>query len=98
MLEEILRLTKENNRLLHKLRRGALWGRLFTIVFYLAILIAPVWFYLAYFKGTVENALQVYEKIQSGGVQAQDQFQAIQDIIKQFQSKIPSGNSSSTRQ
>ncbi|HEY4516392.1 MAG TPA: hypothetical protein VJG64_00425 [Candidatus Paceibacterota bacterium] len=89
LLEEIHRLTQDNNRLLHKLRRGAIWGRLFTLLFYAALLLAPIWFYLTYLNGTVQQLLQAYQKAQGTGQQAQGQFQAFQQAFNDFRSKIP---------
>jgi predicted PurR-regulated permease PerM len=96
LLEEIHRLTQENNRLLHKMRRGALWGRIFTMLFYTAIFLAPVWFYLTYLNGTVQNLLQAYERTQGAGQQAQGEFQQIQQALQQFQSKFQSFSATSS--
>ena len=98
LLEEIHRLTLENNRLLHKMRRGAMWGRLFYLVFYLVLFLGPVWFYLTYLNGTVQQLLDAYQKAQGTGQQAQNQFQQIQQMIQQFQSKFQSPATSSSPQ
>ena len=41
-LEEILRLTKENNRMLHKMRRSAFLGGLFKFIMWAAFIIIPL--------------------------------------------------------
>ncbi len=98
LLEEIHRLTVENNRLLHKMRRGAMWGRIFTILFYAALILAPIWFYWAYLNDTVQQLLRTYDTMQGTGQQAQSQFQAFQEAFKQFQSKIQSFGATSSSQ
>lgn len=88
LLEEIHRLTKENNRLLHKMRRQALWGRIVTLIFYAALLLAPIWFYLTYLNGTVQNLLAAYDKVEGTGQQTENQFQQMEDAFKNFQQKF----------
>lgn len=97
LLEEIHRLTQENNRLLRKMHRGAMWGRIFTILFYTALLVAPIWFYLTYLNGTVQQLLQAYQKMQGTGQQAQGQFQQIQQAIQQFESKFQTASATSSK-
>jgi hypothetical protein len=96
MLEEIHRLTVENNRMLHKMRRSAMIGRIFTLLFYAALLLAPIWFYMTYLNTTVQNALAAYDRMQGTGQQAENQFQALEVAFKQFQEKFQSFTSTST--
>ena len=98
MLEEIYKLTQENNRLLRKMHRHALWGRIFTIVFYAALLIAPIWFYLTYLNGTVQQLLTAYQKMEGVTSQGENQFQQIQDAVKQLQAKLLNMSATSTQQ
>lgn len=98
MLQEIHRLTQENNRLLHKMRRSAMWGRLVTFVIYAALLLAPVWFYLTYLNGTVQQLLKMYGQLQGGGQQAQGEYQQIQQALQQLQQKFQSFTSTSSHQ
>jgi len=97
LLEEIHRLTQENNRLLHKMHRSAIWGRLFTLVFYAVIFLTPVWLYFTYLNGTVQQLLDAYQKAQGAGAQGQSQFQQIQQAIQQFESKLQGSNATSSK-
>ena len=48
-LQEIYRLTKENNQMLHAMRRNAFLGGLFKFIFYAVVFIAlPAWVYITY--------------------------------------------------
>ena len=98
LLEEIHRLTLENNRLLHKMRRGAMWGRLFTLVFYLVLFLGPIWFYATYLNGTVQQLLQTYHQVQGTGAAAQTQMQSWQNAFKQFEAKFIGSSATSTHQ
>ncbi len=98
LLEEIHRLTQDNNRLLRKIHRGAMWGRFFTVIFYAALLLAPIWFYWTYLNGTVQQLLRVYDQAQGTGQQAESQYQSFLDALKQIQSKIQTLATTSSQQ
>lgn len=88
-LTELLRLTQENNRLLHKMRRNALWGGIIKFVLYAVVLvIAPLWLYATYLAPIVEQTLDTYQQIQGTGASAQAQFSSLQDALRQFQSQF----------
>lgn len=88
-MKEILRLTKENNRMLHKMRRHAFWGGLIKFVLYALIFVAaPLWLYATYLAPITEQVLSTYSQIQGTGAQAQVQLSNIQDLFKQFQSQF----------
>lgn len=89
-LQEIYRLTKENNHMLHKMRRNAFWGGIFKFVFWAAILIAPLWFYMAYLAPVVDDMMRTVQQIQGTSAKAQVQLGGFQEMLKQLQQKIPS--------
>jgi hypothetical protein len=80
MMKEILRLTQENNKMLHKMRRGAMLKTLFQLVVYALLLIIPAYFYLQYMQPIVEQMMQTVQQIQGTGAQAQAQFSGLQDM------------------
>ena len=96
MMQELYRLTKDNNRMLHSMRRGAFWGGLFKLVFYAALLLVPLWFYMQYLAPVVNQALQTMQQVQGTGAQAQAQFADFQKALQDLQSQIP-GLGSSTQ-
>ncbi len=72
------------------MRRNAFWGGLFKFIIYGAFLLAPLWFYMTYLNGTVQQALKTINQVQGTGVQAQAQLNSFQELLKQLESKIPS--------
>ena len=84
-LQEILRLTKESNRMLHKMRRTAFWGGIIKFVLYAALLLAPLWLYISYLSPIVNQALNTMQQIQGTGARAEAQFGGIGDMLQQFQ-------------
>lgn len=93
--QEMYRLVKDNNHMLHKMRRNAMWGGVFKIVFWAAILLAPIWFYMTYLDATVQRMLHTIEQIQGTGAKAQAQMSGFETMWKDFQAKF-GGSSSST--
>ena len=93
--QEMYRLVKENNRMLHKMRRNAIWGGVFKLVFWAAILLAPIWFYMTYLDATVQRMLHTIEQIQGTGAKAQAQMSGFETMWKDLQAKF-GGSSSST--
>ena|SRR3989344_979531 len=88
-LQEILRLAKENNRMLHKMRRNALWGGVIKFVLYAVVLVAaPLWLYATYLAPMVEQMLDTYQQIQGTGAQAQAQWGDFQNILDQFKNQF----------
>ena len=88
LLREIYRLTRENNDLMHRARRSAFFWGFVKFVVYAALLTAPIWFYITYLNGTVQQLLQDYNKIEGVNTQAQNQFQGIQASIQQFEARF----------
>ena len=89
-LQEIYRLTKENNQMLHAMRRNAFLGGLFKFVFYAIILIVlPLWLYMTYLAPIMQQMLDTMNKIQSAGNQAQTQMTSWQQTLQNLESKIP---------
>lgn len=87
-LEEMYRLTRENNRLLHSMRRNALVGGIIKFIVYAALVLGPLWFYYQYMGPVVEQMLHTMQQIQGTSTQAQTQFGQFQDIWQKFQQQF----------
>ena len=75
--------------MLHAMRRSAFFGDgEFT-----ALLVAPVWFYLTYLNGTVQNLVQTINKIEGTGQQAQSQLNGFEQAWQQFEARFGFGSS-----
>ena len=88
-LQEILRLTKENNHMLHKMRRNALWGGILKFILYAVLFVAaPLWLYATYLGPMMEQVLDTYNQVQGTGAKAKAQFSGIQNVIDQFKNQF----------
>lgn len=69
LVRQNIQLTKENNRLLHKMRRAALWGTFFRIIWLAVIIGVPVVLYYYFLMPYYENLAESYQqfKTQVGG-------------------------------
>ena len=66
LLLETLKLTRENNEMLRKMRRSAMYRSILSFVWILIILILPLILYFSYLAPLVEQASAVYESIGNG--------------------------------
>lgn len=65
-LDEIYALAKENNRLLHKMRRAAFWSRVWRFLWILVVLGVPVLLYYYFLQPYVGQFFNAYSQIQDG--------------------------------
>jgi hypothetical protein len=89
-IRETLRLTRENNQMLHSMRRHAFLGSVIKFVVYVALLIAPIWFYLTYLSGSVNTLIADLNKVEGTTSAAQTQFNGFATAIKNIESHLPS--------
>jgi hypothetical protein len=88
-LRELLRITKENNRLLHKMRRTAFWGSIIKTVLYLVLFVGvPFWLYATYLGPTVEQTLKAYQQISGSGASSQAQITDLQSFYEQLKQQF----------
>ncbi|HUO50005.1 MAG TPA: hypothetical protein VMU25_00300 [Candidatus Paceibacterota bacterium] len=88
LLREIHRLTLENNQMLHRARRTAFaWGFVKFII-YILFLLGPIWFYMTYLSGTVQQILNDYNKMEGINAQGQSQLQQLQEAWLTFQQQF----------
>ncbi len=89
-VREMLRLTRENNEMLHHMRRNAFLGGLIKFILYAAFLLAPIWFYMTYLSGSMNTLINDLNKIQGTTTAAQTQLSGFQNVIKSIESHLPS--------
>ncbi len=65
MLEDTYDLSRENNKMLKKMHRTAVWGNIFRVIYWVIIVGASVGAYY-YFQPVLEGLLSTYEGITSG--------------------------------
>jgi len=88
-LEEIFRLTRENNRMLHAMRRNAFLGGILKLAIYAAMVVIPLWLYLQYLAPVVNDMQKMLVQVQGTGAQAQAQVQGLQQLLGGLQQYIP---------
>jgi hypothetical protein len=93
LLRETYRLTRENNEILRRMRRSAFFWGFIKFLIYAALLLAPIWFYLTYLNGTVQNFIQAVNRIEGVNTQAQDQFQGFENAFQQFEARFSTSTS-----
>lgn len=91
-MEEILRLTRENNRMLRSMRRSSLMGAIIKTVVWIAFIIIPIWFYIQYLAPVMESMMQTYSQIQGTNAAAQAQFGQFTESMAKFQALFGGGN------
>jgi hypothetical protein len=97
-LDEILKLTKDNNKMLHKMRRDAMYRSILSTVWWLIFLVAPIIFYYFYLEPYVNQMMQMYAtipgfenlKMPTGG------FPDLDQMMQQLQSMTGGGSSTTT--
>ena len=88
-LAEILRLTKENNRMLHKMRRNALFGSILKFVLWAAFILVPLWLYMQYLAPVMTSMIETMNQVQGTGAQAQAQFSDLNASLQKLQALNP---------
>ncbi len=74
LLEETYKLVKSNNKMLKRMRRGALFSFIFKILFWALMIGAPIWFYYQYME-------PIMNKFQSTGGQSSQMQSMLQQLL-----------------
>ena len=92
LLQETYKIARDNNRMLHAMRRNAFVGGLIKFVIYAVLIIAPLWFFAKYVSPILNSAVSTLNQVQGGidrttdaGAQVGAQFSGVIDQLK----KIP---------
>lgn len=90
-LEQVLKLAKENNKMLRAMRRNAWIGGFFKLILWAAFVILPFWFYLTYLAPTVDSMMKTVNQIQGANAQAQAQFGELNTYLQKMQGFMGGG-------
>lgn len=89
LIKKNIELTEENNKLLRKMRRHALLGGLFKLLWIAAIIGVPVYLYINFLAPILDQVLSAAETVQGvgervGGVgtEFQGKIQGVIDLFK----------------
>lgn len=88
-LEEILRLTKDNNRMLHAMRRNAFLGSVVKVIVWAAFIIIPLWLYMQYLAPVMQSMLETVDQLQGTRASAQAQMTGFNDAYQKLKDQFP---------
>ncbi len=88
-LDDILRLTRENNRMLHAMRRNAFIGGIVRFAVWIALIIIPLWLYMQYVAPVMQSTMAAMQQIQGTGSATQEQFSNMQAAFDKIRTQFP---------
>ena len=83
-LKELLELTRDNNKLLHKIRRHAIIGSILRLFYWAIILGGPIVIYYYFLQPYLGQLIETYSGIQSGVQNVGDQAKELSGILDKF--------------
>lgn len=100
LLQRIYELERDNNRMLHAMRRNSFIGGIFRVLMWIAALGIPIWLYMQYLApvlnqaiDTMNKAQESMEKVQGIGAQLPtipvDQLQKATSLFETLKQYIP---------
>ncbi len=81
-LDEVYKMTRDNNKMLRSMKRAAFWGTVFKLFIYAVLLGIPVYLYFTIFQPVLDNFVNAYSQMQQAGNQMQQAGTQFQDISK----------------
>jgi hypothetical protein len=88
-LREVLQLVRENNKMLHNMRRNAFIGGFFKFVIYAILFAAPICFYMTYISNSVDSLLAAMDKLNGTTSAAETKFSGFENAMKNLESDLP---------
>ena len=92
-LEEIYRLTKQNNKMLRSMKRWAFWGTIFKILLYALFLGIPLYLYFTVLQPVLNDTAAAFQQVQGTGAGAFLQLQELGSLLNNFPGVDFSGTS-----
>ena len=84
LLKKNLDLTRENNVLLRKMRRVAMYGNIIKVVWLAIIIGLPVYIYYAFLQPYIGQALEIYSGVETSAGEVRNFFENLQFIVNKF--------------
>ncbi|PIR86508.1 hypothetical protein COU13_00520 [Candidatus Kaiserbacteria bacterium CG10_big_fil_rev_8_21_14_0_10_43_70] len=93
LIERTYRITRENNQMLHSMRRSAFLGGIIKLIVWIALLGFPIWLYIQYVNPVLTNLVSAVGEVQQVGNDIGVQFEGVGDFFGQFKNiELPSFN------
>lgn len=90
--EQLLKLVKENNRMLHAMRRNAWLSGFFKLLVWAAFILIPLWLYMQYLApvmGSMLKTMDQLQRMQGSGTQMQAQFSDMNAALQKLRAQFP---------
>jgi len=84
LLRENLALSKQNNYLLRKIRRGALWQTVFSLVYWALLIGIPVYLYYTYLVPSLQGISATYQSLGEKAGSLGQVPQQFKDLLQKF--------------
>jgi len=95
ILQETFKLARDNNRMLHAMRRNAFFGGIFKLITYALFIGIPLWFFATYLYPMLDSTMKTlnqvqgqFQQVQGTGAQMDAQLGDLSSLMDQFK-KIP---------
>lgn len=87
-IDELLRLERDNNRMLHRMHRGMIWGHFFTFFYWLVVLgsIGASYYYLepyiTKYWNTYQSAVKTLNDVEKAGKSLQGNLGGLLEKVR----------------
>mgnify|MGYP003394154723 CR=1 FL=1 len=89
LLKRNLELAEENNRMLHSMRRMAIWGGFFKLLWWILILIVPAIIYYIYLAPYVGQITDTYKDVQGlrANLETNNPLSGLKELYEQYKTQ-----------
>jgi hypothetical protein len=81
LLERTYRISRENNQMLHSMRRSAFFGGIIKLIVWIALLGFPIWLYVQYVNPLLSDVTSKVNQVQEVGNDIGIQFEGVNSLI-----------------
>lgn len=87
--EATYRLAKENNEMLHSMRRRAFLGGVIRTIIFIALLAAPIWFYMTYLNASMQSLIKAVNAMEGTNASVSAQGAGFMEQLKKLEAAVP---------
>lgn len=91
LLLQNLELARENNRLLRSLKRAQIWRSIISAIYWLVIILVPLYLYYAYVAPYLIELRKTYDTIEAQSAQMQNMPEGWQQYMESLKKLLPKG-------
>jgi hypothetical protein len=95
-IDQILTITKDTNRMVHKMRRSQLWGRFYQVVWWVLILAVSGVSYYYFAQPYVNKIEQLYAQVGQSTAQAESLQSEVSGFFGNFLQQHPATSTGTT--